>query len=90
MTKPSVLNRRLAKWEILLSKYEMQFLPQKAIKRQVLADFLVRNPASEVSKLYEDLSDEVNDVITRRVAPDSQIWQFYFEEPLGWALTGRS
>ena len=32
MTKPSSLNGRLAKWVMLLSQYEMQFLPQKAVK----------------------------------------------------------
>jgi len=32
MTKPSSLNGRLAKWAILLSQYEMQFLPQKGVK----------------------------------------------------------
>ena len=32
MTKPSSLNGRLAKWAILLFQYEMQFLPQKAVK----------------------------------------------------------
>ena len=29
MTKPSLLNGRLAKWAILLSQYEIHFLPQK-------------------------------------------------------------
>ena len=32
MTRLSSLNCRLAKWAILLSQYEMQFMPQKAIK----------------------------------------------------------
>jgi len=32
MIKPSSVNGRLAKWAILLSQHEMQFLPQKAVK----------------------------------------------------------
>src|SRR3954464_14367630 len=36
MTKPSSLNGRLAKWAILLSQYDMHFLPQKAIKGRLL------------------------------------------------------
>jgi len=32
MTRPSSLNCILAKWAILLSQYEMQFMPQKVIK----------------------------------------------------------
>lgn len=31
MTKLPALNGRLAKWVILLSQYDMKFLPQKAI-----------------------------------------------------------
>ena len=30
--KPSSLNGRLAKWAMLLSQYEMRFLPQKVVK----------------------------------------------------------
>ena len=32
MMKSSLLNGRLAKWAILVSQYEMQFLPLKATK----------------------------------------------------------
>jgi len=32
MTKPGSLNSRLAKWAILLSHYDMLFVPQKAVK----------------------------------------------------------
>jgi len=39
MTKPGSLNSRLAKWAILLSQYDMLFVPQKVIKGQALADF---------------------------------------------------
>jgi len=39
MTKPSSLNGRLAKLVILLSQYEMQFLPQKAVKGQAVQIF---------------------------------------------------
>jgi len=62
MTKPSSLNGRLAKWAILLSQYEMQFLPQKAIKGEAVADFLAEHPDLRVTKLYEDLPDEVVEV----------------------------
>jgi len=59
MTKPSPLNGRLKKWAILLSQYEMQFLPQKAVKGQAVADFLAEHLDPRVTKLYEDLPDEV-------------------------------
>ena len=40
MSKPSSLNSRLANWAILLSQYDMTFVPKKAIEGQALADFL--------------------------------------------------
>ena len=58
MTKPSLLNGQLEKWAILLSQYEMQFLPQKAVKGQAVADFLAKHPDQRTTKLYENLPDE--------------------------------
>ena len=40
----------------------MHFLPQKAIKGQAVADFLAELPDPRVTKLYEDLPDEVAEV----------------------------
>jgi len=37
----------------------MQFLPQKVMKGQAMADFLAEHPDPRMTKLYEDLSDEV-------------------------------
>ena len=55
MTKPSSLNGQLAKWAIFLSQYEMQFLPQKVMKGQTVADFFAEHPDPRMIKLYEDL-----------------------------------
>ena len=39
----------------------MQFLPQRAVKGQVVADFLAEHSDSRATKLYEDLPDEVTE-----------------------------
>ena len=62
MTKSSSLNGRLAKWTILLSQYEMQFLSQKAVKGQAVVDFLAEHLDPRATKLYEDLLDEIAEV----------------------------
>ena len=59
MTKPGALNSRLAKWALLLSQYDMLFVPQKAVKGQALVEFLAAHPVLESSKLYEDIPNEV-------------------------------
>jgi len=62
MTKLSSLNGRLTKWAILRSQYEMQFLLQKAVKGQAVADFLVEHPDPRMTKLYEDIPDKAVEV----------------------------
>ena len=38
---------KLAKWQMLLSEFDIMFVTQKAIKAQALADHLVENPIDE-------------------------------------------
>jgi len=59
MMKPGSLNSRLANWAILLSQYDMTFVPQKTVKRQVIADFLADHSVLETFKLHTDISNEV-------------------------------
>ena len=59
MTKSSFLNSRLANWAMLLSQYDMNFVPQKTIKGQALADFLAAHRIPKTLKLQEDILDKV-------------------------------
>ncbi|GAA0139577.1 hypothetical protein LIER_01094 [Lithospermum erythrorhizon] len=43
MSKPVLLDR-LARWYLQLQQFEIVYVPQKAIKGQVLADFLADHP----------------------------------------------
>ena len=51
--------QQISEMAILLSQYEMQFMPQKAINGQVVVDSLADHPVSETSKLYDDLPGEI-------------------------------
>jgi len=73
MRKPSSLNDRLAKWAMLLSQYEMQFLQQKSVKRQTVTDFFVEHPDPRATKFYEDLSDEVVEVCLTQTSFEGQV-----------------
>jgi len=76
MMKPGSLNLRLAKWALLLSQYDMLFVPQKAIKGQALADFLAAHPVPESSKLHEDIPDEV---FESNITSKDEVWQMFFD-----------
>jgi len=74
MTSPSSLNSRLAKWAIMFSQFEMQFIPQKAIKGQAVADFRTDHPVPETSKLYDKLPDEIVVVNLINASSEEQMW----------------
>ncbi|KAL0456114.1 UNVERIFIED_CONTAM: hypothetical protein Slati_0950600 [Sesamum latifolium] len=73
MTKP-VLSDRLARWYLQLQQFEITYVPQKAIKGQVLADFLTGHPMPAEWELSDDLPDE--DVLMVEIIPP---WKMYFD-----------
>ncbi|GKV00673.1 hypothetical protein SLEP1_g13330 [Rubroshorea leprosula] len=40
--------KKIGKWVLALSEFNLKYMPQKAVKRQTLADFLVDHPCLEV------------------------------------------
>ena len=76
MTKPGSLNSRLAKWAILLSQYDILFVPQKAVKYQAFVDFLVAHPVLGSSKLHEDIP---NEIFESNMISEDEVWQMFFD-----------
>ena len=90
MTKPGSLNSRLAKWALLLSQYDMLFVPQKAVKSQALADFLAAHSVLESSKLHEDILDGI---FKSNMISEDEVWQMFFDGasrtgPKGMTIAG--
>ncbi|KAL0447771.1 UNVERIFIED_CONTAM: hypothetical protein Slati_1905000 [Sesamum latifolium] len=73
MSKP-VLSDRLARWYLQLQQFEIVYVPQKAVKGQVLADFLADHPIPAEWELSNDLPDE--DVLVIEITPP---WKMYFD-----------
>ncbi|XP_038717270.1 uncharacterized protein LOC120010560 [Tripterygium wilfordii] len=73
MSRP-VLSGRLAKWALLLSEFDITFVPQKAIKGQALADFLADHPIPAEWELPEEFPDE--EVFFTDVIPS---WKLFFD-----------
>ena len=57
LSKPA-LSGWLARWGFLLTEYEIIYIPQKAIKGQALADFLVDHPILTIWEISDDFLDE--------------------------------
>ncbi|XP_050875520.1 uncharacterized protein LOC127079143 [Lathyrus oleraceus] len=49
---------RLACWHMLLSEYDIQYVPQKAIKGSILSDYLADQPVEDYEPLKFDFPDE--------------------------------
>ena len=63
----------------MLSQYEMQFLPQKATKGQVVIDFLAEYPDPRATRLYENLPVEIAEVYMMQTSFEEQLWQLFFD-----------
>ena len=61
-----MLMGHIGKWMLALTEFLLQYIPAKAVKGQVLADFLVGHPCLDVENL------EVNYV---KINP----WKLYFD-----------
>ncbi|XP_059635617.1 uncharacterized protein LOC132277787 [Cornus florida] len=57
MSRP-VLSGRLARWSILLNEFEIIYVPRKAVKGQVLVDFLADYPIPADWEISGDFPDE--------------------------------
>ncbi|KAG9450285.1 hypothetical protein H6P81_010250 [Aristolochia fimbriata] len=73
MSRP-ILSNRLAKWALLLSEFEIDFVPQRAIKGQALANFLADHPVPDEWELSEEFPDE--EIFLVEVLPP---WEMYFD-----------
>ncbi|KAG9453450.1 hypothetical protein H6P81_006354 [Aristolochia fimbriata] len=71
MSRP-ILSGRLAKWALLLSEFEIDFVPQRAIKGQALANFLADHPILAEWEISEELPDE--EIFLVEILPH---WEMY-------------
>ncbi|KAG9450338.1 hypothetical protein H6P81_010303 [Aristolochia fimbriata] len=76
MSRP-ILSGRLAKWALLLSEFEISFVPQHPIKGQALANFLADHPVPAEWELIEEFPDEK--IFLVEVLPP---WEMYFDGTL--------
>lgn len=62
-----ILRGRLEKWMLALMEFDLQYVPAKAVKGQVIADFLVDRP--------NNLNDQGANIVHIVVKP----WKLYFD-----------
>ncbi|XP_070667421.1 uncharacterized protein [Malus domestica] len=70
LTRP-IVKGRIGKWTMALSEFSLQYVPQKAVKGQALADFLAHHPSPYG---FGDTDVEIGMVDTR-----DNYWTMYFD-----------
>ncbi|XP_051130788.1 uncharacterized protein LOC127251219 [Andrographis paniculata] len=73
MSKP-VLFDRLTRWYLQLQQFKIIYVPQKAVKGQILADFLADHPIPAEWELSDDFPDEDEPFL--KITPP---WKMYFD-----------
>ncbi|XP_070007428.1 uncharacterized protein [Nicotiana sylvestris] len=72
--------RKLSKWQILLSEFDIVYITQKAVKGQTLADHLAENP---VGREYEPLKmyfpDEEVSFVGEDITEAYDGWRMFFD-----------
>ncbi|XP_062003261.1 uncharacterized protein LOC133720801 [Rosa rugosa] len=86
MLSRPILRGRIGKWVLALSEFSLQYVPQKAVKGQAIADFLAHHPILEVTEICEL---EVAAITSERPYPEPasghqatimlQPWVLYFD-----------
>ncbi|XP_071926088.1 uncharacterized protein [Coffea arabica] len=71
MAKP-VLSDRLARWCLQFQQFEIIYIPAKAVKGQILTDFLADHPIPVEWELTDELPDEEMFIV-------ESLWSMYFD-----------
>ena len=77
----SSLSERIVRWQVLLSKFDILYVSQKAIKRSAIVDFLAERANEEYEPMSFDFSDE--DLMTvlqidEEKTPKEDGWKMYW------------
>ncbi|XP_074278120.1 uncharacterized protein LOC141601721 [Silene latifolia] len=69
-----VLNGRMSRWTLMLTEFDLKYVPLKAMKGRVVADFLADNPIEEdsVTDMWSFPDENV-------VHVEDEVWDLYFD-----------
>ena len=78
--KPS-LSGKIARWQVLLSEYDIQYLSQKTIKGSTIVKFLVDQTEEKYESMKLEFSDEDLLVIfqIKDESTKKDTWKLYFD-----------
>ena len=79
--KPA-LTRRIARWHMLLSEFDISYVTQKAIKGNALVEFLAHQPINDYQPMQPEFPNE--DIMallaTKESTDDERKWTLFFDK----------
>nr|XP_027189420.1 protein NYNRIN-like [Cicer arietinum] len=77
--KPA-LNRRIARWQMLLSEYDLVYVTQKSIKGSALAEYLAQQPVEDYQSMQCEFPDEdIMNLVEEIESSDKEKWRLVFD-----------
>ncbi|MCQ7416345.1 reverse transcriptase domain-containing protein, partial [Salmonella enterica] len=77
--KPS-LSGRIARWQVLLSEYDITYVTRKSVKGSALADYLAQQPIEDYEPMKFDFPDEhILTVATEKEISNPDMWTMFFD-----------
>jgi len=71
------LTGRIARWQMLLSECDIQYVTQKAIKGSVLADYLAHQPIEDYQSMQLEFPDE--EILVLEDDSNENMWTLFFD-----------
>jgi len=78
--KPA-LTGRIARWQVLLSEFDIVYVTQKAIKGSALVDYLAQQPLNDYQPMHPEFPDEdIMASFEEKLDKDRDKWIVWFDE----------
>ncbi|XP_057985313.1 uncharacterized protein LOC110656876 [Hevea brasiliensis] len=79
---------RIAKWQVILSQYDIVYMIRKAVKGSVIADLLAENPIDDYEALdFEFLYEHIN-IVSSGAKGQDDVWEMYFDKVVNLSDNG--
>lgn len=72
------VNRKKARWQMLLSEFDIIYVLQKAVKGQVIADQLADNPLPDYEPMHTFFPNEEVMFTTEEESEEYPDWRMFF------------
>ncbi|XP_057997443.1 uncharacterized protein LOC131176364 [Hevea brasiliensis] len=85
--RPFMLGRT-AKWQVILSQYDIVYITRNAVKGSVIADLLAENPIQDYEALDFEFPDEHVNEVSSEDKESTDVWEMYFDGAVNLSSNG--